>query len=128
MGTLIFIILSTAAALYAAYLLSFRTYEWDCYSKKKGEKIVFPRITYIFMLIIALVPILNISATVTFILFVLFGNREDFYVESWFFDQPKDKNDDQKMDNYELDRSKRQNPPRGRKENLTDFRSCIYVR
>ena len=95
MGKLIFIILSTAAALYAVYLLSFRTYEWDYYSEKKGGKIVFPRIFYIFMLIIALVPILNSVATAAFFFFVMFENRVDFYVESWLFEEPKDKNDNQ---------------------------------
>lgn len=95
MRYLIFIILSTAAALYAAYLLSFRTYKWNYYSKKKGEKMVFPRIIYIFMLIIALVPILNFAATVTFLFFVAFENRVDFYVDSWLFEEPKDKNDNQ---------------------------------
>ena len=95
MEKLIFIILSTAAALYVAYLLSFRTYKWDYHSKKKGEKIVFPRIIYIFMLTIALVPILNSAVTVAFLFFVLWGNREDFYVDSWLFEEPKDKNDNQ---------------------------------
>lgn len=95
MGNFIFIILSTAAALYVAYLLSFRTYKWDYYSKKKGEKIVFPRIIYIFMLIIAWVPILNSVVTFAFLSFVMFGNREDFYIDSWLFKEPKDKNDNQ---------------------------------
>lgn len=95
MGHLIFIILSTAAALYAAYLLSFHTYEWDYYSEKKGEKIVFPRIFYILILIIALVPILNSIATFAFFFFVMFENRENFYVDSWLFEKPKDKNDNQ---------------------------------
>ena len=96
MGNLIFIILSTAAALYAAYLLSFRTYEWDFYSERKGEKMVFSRIIYIFMIIIALVPFLNFIVTVAFFIFVMFCNRVDFYIDSWLFEKPKDKNDNQK--------------------------------
>ena len=95
MGNLIFIILSTAAALYAAYLLSFRTYKWDYSSEKKLEKIVFPRIIYVFILIIALVPIFNFVVTVVFIIFVTLENRESLYVDSWLFEEPKDKNDNQ---------------------------------
>ena len=84
----LFNILSILAALYAAYLLTFRTYEWDGRKNKKGERMVFPRILYIVILVVVFTPIVNIIATVFFLFAIPTMNRDELYVESWFFEKP----------------------------------------
>lgn len=88
MTLLLFDILSILAALYAAYLLTFRTYEWDGRKNKKGERMVFPRILYIITLLVVITPIVNIIATVFFLFYIPTANHDGFYVESWLFDKP----------------------------------------
>jgi len=89
-------ILSTVAALYAAYLLTCCLYTVN-YRGELKEKVVFPRIVYGIAVIVALIPILNLMGVVVFLSF-LTTCCDDYRVKSWLFEKPKlkEKTDDSK--------------------------------
>lgn len=89
MGDLIFFILSTGVALYAAYLFTFCLYKVD-YDGKMTDRVVFPRIVYFIAVILASLPLLNLFSVVTFLVFLAICS-EDYRIKSWFFEKPKQK-------------------------------------
>ena len=99
MGDLLFMILSTVAALYAAYLLTCCLYTVD-YRGEPKDKVVFPRIVYGIAIIIAFIPLFNLLCVASFLSFLaIFG--DDYRVKSWLFEKPKpkEKADDSKSAN-----------------------------
>lgn len=89
MGNSIFVILSTVAAVYAAYLLTCCLYRMDG-RDKIGDKVVFPRIVYIVVVPVAFVPYLNFFFAVIFYSFLAIWS-EEYRVKSWLFEKPKQK-------------------------------------
>lgn len=89
MWNLLFIILSTGAALYAAYLLTCCLYKVD-YNGKMTDKIIFPRIVYVIAIILASIPILNLCCFILFLSWLAIWSDE-YRVKSWLFEKPKQK-------------------------------------
>lgn len=101
MGTsMIFYLASTALALYAAWLLAFRTYRTDEYDCPTDERITFPNIVYILLFAFCFTPILNFIFFLVFIVAALAGRylESNFYVRSWLFDEPGQEEEDEKED------------------------------
>ena len=98
MGTSsIFYWASVAASLYAAYLFAFRVYDMDGYGHPTGKRIVYPNLIYLLALAVCFMPVFNCIATVAFILYGMIGKSfGDFYVDSWFFEKPKQKDEEAK--------------------------------
>ena len=96
MGTsTIVYILSVVASLYATYLLAYRLYDVpDSWEEREPKRIFLPRIAYIVCLIVAFVPMLNISAVIAFIVAGLFYKAcGDWQIKSWLFEKPEVKSD-----------------------------------
>ena len=80
-----------ALCMYALWLFAFRTYHTDLYGKPKmDDPIVMPRIVYILSLAVCFLPAFNIAVAATFFIFATVA-REEFYVDSWLLDRPKEK-------------------------------------
>lgn len=94
MTDLIFIILSTGVSLYSAYLLTCCLYKVD-YSGKMTDRVVFPRIVYLIVVILASVPLLNLFCVVIFLAWLAIQS-DDYRIKSWLFEKPKQK---EKADN-----------------------------
>jgi len=77
--------------MYVLWLLAFRTYHTDLYDRPKmDDPVVMPRIAYIMSLAVCFLPIFNIVVALAFFICASIA-RDDFYVDSWLFDKPKDK-------------------------------------
>lgn len=96
MGHYAFLILSTVAALYAAYLFTFRTYHIDYDHKPdKDRPIRCQRIVYFIAFIACFVPFVNFLLTMVFLIFAIVA-RDEFYVDAWLFDTPSEKEENNK--------------------------------
>ena len=95
---MIFYLASIVLALYVLWLLAFRTYMTDGYGRPTDERVTFPYIIYILLLAVCFVPILNVIFFVIFIIISLIemNTDNDFYVRSWLFEKPgqKEKKED----------------------------------
>lgn len=86
----LFYLLSLPFPLYVAYLATFCTYKTDIYGKPTDERLVFPRIAYVFILMVAFVPLVNIAAAIAFIIYPWFCSDE-YYIKSWLLEKPGQK-------------------------------------
>lgn len=84
-------LLSLPFSLYVAYLATFCTYKTDgIYGKPTDERLVFPRIAYVFIWMVAFVPLLNIVVAIFFLIFPWFCPVE-YYIKSWLLEKPGQK-------------------------------------
>ena len=102
MGTsMIFYLLSVLLSLYCAYLAAFRTYKME-HNLVTGEyepideRFIYPRIVYILMVAVCFAPIGNVVLCVVFFMVSLMGRyQDDFYVKSWLFERPVEKEEEE---------------------------------
>lgn len=90
MNGLLFYLLSLPFPLYVAYLATFCTYKNGIYGKPTDERLVFPRIAYVFIWLAAFAPLINHVAAILFLTLPLF--ESDVYcIKSWLMEKPDQK-------------------------------------
>ena len=88
---LFFYLLSLPFPLYVAYLATFCTYKTDgIYGKPTDERLMFPRIVYVFIWMVAFVPLLNHAAAIVYLILPWFDS-DTFYIKSWLLEKPGQK-------------------------------------
>lgn len=85
-GCTIFFSISTIVALYVAYLYSFKSYERNS-RYEEWKKPAYPRIVYVFVFVLCLVPILN-TLTAVFLLLYPVCEPDEIKIDSWLFRKP----------------------------------------
>ena len=91
MNGLLFYLLSLPFPLYVAWLATFCTYETDgIYGEPTNERLVYPRIVYVFIWLVAFVPLVNIAAAIVFLALRWFV-PDAYYIKSWLLEKPGQK-------------------------------------
>lgn len=88
MNGLLFYLLSLPFPLYVAYLATFCTYKTDGISgEPTDERTVYPRIVYVFIWLVAFVPLMNIAEAIMFLTLPWFC-PDAYYIKSWLLEKP----------------------------------------
>jgi len=91
MNGLLFYLLSLPFPLYVAYLATFCTYKTDgFYGKPTDERLVFPRIAYVFIWLVAFAPLMNHVAAILFLTFP-WVESDVYCIKSWLMEKPGQK-------------------------------------
>lgn len=91
MNGLLFYLLSLPFSLYVAYLATFCTYKTDGINgEPTDEWLVYPRIVYMFIWLVAFVPLANITAAIVFLVLAWF-NSDEYHIKSWLMEKPGQK-------------------------------------
>lgn len=91
MNGLLFYLLSLPFPLYVAYLATFCTYKTGViYGMPAEDRLVFPRIAYVFIWLVAFVPWLNYAAAIVFLTLPWFDS-DVYYIKSWLLEKPGQK-------------------------------------
>jgi len=94
MNGLLFYLLSLPFPLYVAYLATFCTYETDGYGEPTDERLVFPRIAYVFIWLVTFAPLMNHVAAISFLTLPWF--ESDVYcIKSWLMEKPDQKREEE---------------------------------
>lgn len=94
MSGLLFYLLSLPFPLYVAYLATFCTYKTDgIYGKPTDERLVYPRIVYVFIWLVAFVLLVNIAAAIVFLAHPWFDS-DAYYIKSWLLEKPGQKKEE----------------------------------
>ena len=91
MNGLLFYLLSIPFSLYVAYLATFCTYKTDGINgEPTDERLVYPRIVYVFIWLVAFVPLMNIASAIVF-LALPWLTLDAYYIKSWLMEKPGQK-------------------------------------
>lgn len=93
MNGLLFYLLSLPFPLYVAYLATFCTYKTDIYGKPTDERLVFPRIAYVFIWLVAFAQLLNLIAAIMFLTLPWFDPGV-YCIKSWLMEKPGQKKEE----------------------------------
>lgn len=86
--------LSTLLAFYTIYLYAFHSYRLE-YDRNIQEKVWVRRteqnITYVLLVIMALIPIISTIFSAVFLIVPAFDGDENFKIDSWLYRKPGEK-------------------------------------
>ena len=83
-SAMLFYMFSVAAALYALYLLRFRTFHKNREGEPTNKRVMFPHIAYIALAVTSFIPFLNLLFIVCFLTFFTIF-EDEYYIKSWLF-------------------------------------------
>ena len=95
MNGLLFYLLSLPFPLYVAYLATFCTYKTDgIYGEPTDERLVFPRLVYVLIWLVAFAPLLNHAAAIMYLTLPRFCS-DVYCIKSWLMEKPGQKKEEE---------------------------------